>query len=84
MRVLLAVVTVSGTFAAVVFAPDPSVAQSPQSYPYCALYSSSGATSCYYGSRAQCGAKCIANPSYSGEAGAMAGDRGSRYRAPRR
>jgi hypothetical protein len=81
MRMLLAVATVSGTL--VGLAPSPSAAQSPQSYPYCALDSSSGATSCYYTSRAQCGAKCIPNPSYGGEAGAMASERG-RYRAPRR
>jgi hypothetical protein len=53
-------------------AAGPSGAQSPQSYPYCALDSSSGATSCYYTSRAQCGAKCIPNPSYAGPEGAMA------------
>ena len=54
------------------FAAGPSGAQSPQSYPYCALDASSGATSCYYASREQCGAKCIPNPSYRGADGAMA------------
>jgi hypothetical protein len=70
-----------GTLVAV--AATPGLAQSPQSYPYCALDSSSGATSCYYTSRAQCGAKCIANPAYLGEPGAMASQRGGRYRPPR-
>jgi hypothetical protein len=63
-------------------AASPSAAQSPTSYPYCALDSSTGATSCYYTSRAQCGARCISNPSF--EPDAMASAPGARYRAPRR
>jgi len=57
----------------IAFAAGPSGAQSPQSYPYCALDTSSGATSCYYASREQCGAKCIPNPSYRGPEGPFAG-----------
>jgi hypothetical protein len=79
MRVSLAVATLCGTLAALIFAASPSVAQY---YPYCALDSSSGATSCYYSSRAQCGSRCIANPAYGGQQNAMAGARQGR-RAPR-
>jgi len=63
---------------------SPGAAQSPTSYPYCALDSSTGATSCYYTSRAQCGAKCISNPSFQGEPGAMASERRDRHHAQRR
>jgi len=59
----------------IAFGIGPSGAQSPQSYPYCALDSSSGATSCYYTSREQCGTKCIPNLSYEGPQGAMANGR---------
>ena len=61
----------------------PSAAQSPESYPFCALDASSGATSCYYESRAQCGSRCIPNPSYVGPRGAIGGP-GVWYRMPRR
>jgi hypothetical protein len=45
----------------------PSEAQyAAQLYPYCAMSSSSGATSCYYRSRAECGGSCISNPWYIG------------------
>ena len=67
----------------VAFAAGPSGAQSPQSYPYCALDTSSGATSCYYTSREQCGAKCIPNLSYHGPEGGMASGAGARYRGRR-
>jgi hypothetical protein len=63
---------------------SPSGAQSPQSYPYCAFDTSSGATSCYYSSRAQCGSRCFENPSYQGPQGANASARGAaKRRAPR-
>ena len=79
MSTRLALAAVSAMIAG--FTAGPSGAQSPQSYPYCALDSSSGATSCYYTSRDQCGAKCIPNPSYAGPEGAMAN--GGRYRGRR-
>ena len=61
MLVLSAIVT---SFA---FAAQPSEAQyAAQLYPYCAMSSSSGATSCYYRSRAECGGSCISNPWYIG------------------
>lgn len=81
MRTAVVVASFVGSLGAV--ASTQSLAQSPQSYPYCALDSSSGATSCYYSSRAQCGARCIPNPSFSSEAGAIAGPRRGRYAAPR-
>lgn len=81
MRNAVVVATVVASFGAV--ASTESLAQSPQSYPYCALDSSSGATSCYYSSRAQCGAKCIPNPSFGGAAGGMAIPRRGRSGAPR-
>jgi hypothetical protein len=49
-------------------AATPSQAQyAAQLYPYCSLGSSTGATNCYIGSRAQCGRSgCISNPWYIG------------------
>jgi hypothetical protein len=72
-----------GIVAAMAAGTRGSVAQSAASHPFCALDSSSGATSCYYDSRAECGARCISNPGYVGSEGAMASVRGG-YRAPRR
>jgi hypothetical protein len=83
MRIRLRVVTLSAALAAAAFSVSPAAAQSPQSYPYCALDSSTGATSCYYSSRDQCGSRCIENPSYQGPAGAMASARGAHRRPPR-
>jgi hypothetical protein len=83
MRVALGWTVLCVALGVIGFAAHPSRAQSPQSYPYCALDSSSGATSCYYSSREQCGAKCIANPSYRGPEGAMGRPGGGRYRGRR-
>jgi hypothetical protein len=79
MRTSLAVAALCGAFAVVSFGTSPSVAQY---YPYCALDASSGATSCYYSSRAQCGSRCIENPAYGGQEGTMASARYGR-RVPR-
>jgi hypothetical protein len=49
-----------------------------QLYPYCALSSASGATTCYYRSREECGSSCISNPWYIGRDWAQPG----RRRAP--
>jgi hypothetical protein len=81
MRTFLSVVTLCAALAVIVSDIPPSAAQSAAQHPYCALDSSSGATSCYYDSRAQCGSRCIENPGYVGSEGAMARER---YRAPRR
>jgi hypothetical protein len=83
MRSHLRIVTVSAALAAAAFSVSPAAAQSPQSYPYCALDTSIGATSCYYSSRAQCGSRCIENPSYQGPAGAMASARRGHRVSPR-
>ena len=81
MRALLPGVTLIGLLAA---ATSPTAAQSPSSYPYCALDTSSGATSCYYSTREQCGSRCISNPGYIGPQGANASARGAaKRRAPR-
>ena len=69
--------------AGAIFSVSPGAAQSPQSYPYCALDTSIGATSCYYSSREQCGSRCIENPSYRGPQGAMASTPARRRAAPR-
>jgi len=48
-------------------ATHPSRAQyAAQFYPYCALSAASGATTCYYRSREECGGSCISNPWYIG------------------
>jgi hypothetical protein len=61
------IVTLSAIVAALAFGTRTSQAQyAAQLYPYCAMSSSSGATSCYYRSRAECGGSCISNPWYIG------------------
>jgi hypothetical protein len=52
-------------------------------YPYCAVDNGSGATNCYFASRAQCGSNCIANPGYVDRAQARAYPRTRRLSAPR-
>lgn len=62
----------------------PSQAQyAAQLYPYCAISSSSGATSCYYRSRAECGGACISNPWYLGPQRAWSYTHGGRPLVPR-
>jgi hypothetical protein len=78
------VIPLFAAVAAAAFGASPSAAQSPQSYPYCAVDTSIGATSCYYSSREQCGSRCISNPSYQGPQGAMADAPARRRAAPRR
>lgn len=63
--------------------PQAAAQSAADTYPYCALDASSGATSCYYSSRAQCGARCIDNPGYVGPRGVTARTPG-RNRLPRR
>jgi len=66
MRNLLAL-AILGT---AVLSAAPGLAQSPYTYPWCALNSdNSGATSCYFSTRAQCeasvsggGGTCIRSP----------------------
>ena len=84
MRTFLSALTLSIGVAAVAISAEPGHAQSPYQYPYCALDSSAGATSCYYSSRAACGARCIDNPAYVGSRGAMASERIGVRRLPRR
>ena len=79
----LEVIAVLAALVAVPLSVGPAAAQSPQSYPYCALDTAIGATSCYYSSREQCGSRCIANPSYQGPAGALASARSGRRVSPR-
>jgi len=76
------VIPLLAAVAAAAFGASPSAAQNPQSYPYCAL-AETGATSCYYTSREQCGSRCISNPSYQGPQGAMANAPARRH-SPRR
>jgi hypothetical protein len=81
MRALLPGVTLIGLLVA---AASPTAAQSPLSYPFCAFDTSSGATSCYYSTREQCGSRCISNPGYIGPQGANASARGAtKRRVPR-
>ncbi|MEA3021180.1 MAG: hypothetical protein QOK01_32 [Alphaproteobacteria bacterium] len=78
MRILLSALTLGTAIAAIAATVPPSAAQGPY-HPYCALDSSSGATSCYYDTRCS---HCISNPAYAGPEGTAARARG--YRAPRR
>ena len=84
MRTRLEVIAALAALVTVSLSVSPVAAQSPQSYPYCALDTAIGATSCYYSSREQCGSRCIENPSYQGPAGAMASARNGRRVSPRR
>ena len=59
MRTRIRVIAFLAAVAAAAFGASPSAAQSPQSYPYCAIDASLGATSCYYSSREQCGSRCF-------------------------
>jgi hypothetical protein len=76
MRILLSALTLSATVAMLAATVRPSAAQY---HPYCALDSSSGATSCYYDTRCS---HCISNPAYGGSEGAARARDG--YRALRR
>ena len=78
MRILLSALTLGAAIAMMAAAVPPSVAQGPY-HPYCALDSSSGATSCYYDTPCS---SCISNPAYAGPEGAARARDG--YRAPRR
>ena len=65
LAILCAAVLVIGTL--------PSRAQyAAQLYPYCSLSPASGATTCYYRSREECGSSCISNPWYIGRERAWA------------
>jgi hypothetical protein len=66
-------------------ATRPSEAQyAAQLYPYCSLSASNGATSCYIGSRAECGRNvCISNPWYVGRERARPYLEGRRPLGPR-
>ena len=78
MAILLA------TAAALALGAHRSEAQyAAQLYPYCALSSSSGATSCYIRSRAECGRDaCIQNPWYIGRERALPYLEGRKRMAP--
>jgi hypothetical protein len=73
---------VAGAFA--IGAGPVLAAGATDNYPYCALDSSTGATSCYYSTREQCGSRCISNPGYIGPQGANASARSGRHAPPRR
>jgi hypothetical protein len=76
LAIICAAVVVIGTL--------PSRAQyAAQLYPYCALSPASGATTCYYRSREECGSSCISNPWYLGRERAWAYTHGGRPLAPR-
>ena len=77
MRILLSALTLGAAIAAVAGGVRPSAAQGPY-HPYCALDSSSGATSCYYDTPCS---SCISNPAYAGPESAA---RARGYRVPRR
>jgi hypothetical protein len=84
MRISLALACVGAGLAALTAGPSPSHAQyAAQLYPYCALSTSNGATTCYYRSREECGSSCISNPWYLGAKRARAYTHGGRALVPR-
>ena len=67
MRSFLSVACCSLAVAALAAGVSPGRAQyAAQLYPYCALSTANGATTCYYRSREECGSSCIGNPWYIG------------------
>jgi hypothetical protein len=76
MRVSLAAATLGLAIAAATMSRPQAYAQrGPETYPLCAL-NRSGATECYFDSRAECDSqgddRCIENPGYIGPGNAMA------------
>jgi hypothetical protein len=84
MRTSLAHACVGVALTALTAAPSRSHAQyAAQLYPYCALDSANGATTCYYRSRDECGRSCISNPWYLGAERAWAYTRRGHRLEPR-
>jgi hypothetical protein len=79
MRILLCVLPLAVAGAVALGAGPARAAGATDQYPYCALDGVTGATVCYFSTRAQCGPRCISNPGYVGPAGG-----GAKRRAPRR
>jgi hypothetical protein len=76
-------ILVSAVAGVLALSAGPSQAQyAAQLYPYCALSSASGATTCYFRSRAECGGNCISNPWYLGDSRAWAYTHGGRPLEP--
>ena len=80
MRTILWTVPLAVAAAACAVGARPvQAAGATDHYPFCQLDSVTGATSCYFSTREQCGPRCISNPGYVGpEPGA------AKRRAPRR
>jgi hypothetical protein len=68
--------------AATAGAPAAGAPYAAQLYPYCALSTASGATTCYFRSRAECGTSCISNPWYVGAGNARVPAHHGRRRVP--
>ena len=84
MRTSLALACVGVGLAALTASTSRSHAQyAAQLYPYCALNSANGATTCYYRSREECGRPCISNPWYLGAERVWAPTHPGRPREPR-
>jgi hypothetical protein len=84
MRISLALACVGVGLAALTAGPSRSHAQyAAQLYPYCALGTGTGATTCYFQSRDECGRTCISNPWYLGAERAWAYTHGGRPLVPR-
>ena len=84
MRISLALACIGVGLAALTADTSQSYAQyAAQLYPYCALSTANGATTCYYRSREECGRSCISNPWYLGAERAWAYTYRGRPLAPR-
>ena len=83
MRISLALACAGVALAALTAGTTQTRAQyAAQLYPYCALNTGNGATTCYYRSREECGRSCISNPWYLGAERAWAYTHGGRPLAP--
>ena len=84
MRIALALACLAAGLAASAADTSPARAQyAAQLYPYCALGTGNGATTCYFRSREECGRTCISNPWYLGAARAWTYTHGGRPLEPR-
>jgi hypothetical protein len=68
MRTWLLVLATVGTGAFAIGAAPARAAGATDHYPFCQLDGVTGATSCYFSTREQCGPRCISNPGYVGPA----------------
>ena len=66
MRIKLTMALLCAALVLVIGAHPSQAQYAAQLYPYCALSTASGATTCYFRTREECSDSCISNPWYIG------------------